>query len=220
MTDTETEIESDAGLYDKKALEREASQGAKAYGELHKHAGDDWNRWEAAIIGLAALRDMAFAATGTRNMRSQNYREAIGALMQRSKYMQYSMMSRTERSACYKLADHIHEVSAWYNALASAEKLAWKHPETLIKHVPPQFLAADPHHNEPKPNKPKKKKALSAEARALAALIMELIHRLAKYEPDALDMLPRVQQLLGEGVPDPDDSLEGAFGEAEDETAD
>jgi hypothetical protein len=221
MTDTELfEIdgETGGGFYDLKELDREALRGAKAYGELRRQAGHDWNRWEATIIGLAALRDMAFAKTGNRNKRSQAYRSAMSDLLQRPKYHVYAEMRNEDRSACYKLMDHIEEISAWHAGLDPAQKLAWTHPLTMIKHVPEALLSVDPKHNQEKPKRAavKKQKALSGEARALAALIMELIQIVIKYEPEtAFKMLPRVQQLLGEGVPDPEDSLEGVFGDEE-----
>ena len=54
--------------------------------------------------------------------------------------------------------------------------------------------------NEPKTGQ--KKPAVTAETERLKALLIEVIRRLAKYEPEALDMLKRVMPA------DPNDSLD------------
>lgn len=207
MIDDDTDdLDTTESPYDVQELDRQAIRGNKAYGELHKHAGDDWTRWEATIIGLAALRDMTFAKLGHRNMRSQAYRDEISALMSKPKYASYSLMRRQERSACYKLMDRIHDISAWYATLPSSDKLAWTHPETMVKHVPDQFLATDPRDNLPPRPKPKnpKKPVVSAESERLRALLIQVIKLLMKYEPATAEEL--MDQVMPPG--DPDDGLE------------
>ena len=62
-------------------------------------------------------------------------------------------------------------------------------------------------HNKPKPGK--KKPLIDAEIERLKAILIQVIKRLAKYEPEALDLLDQVTPS------DPDDAIDDLTGEEE-----
>ncbi len=192
-------------VYDKDEINRDIAAGQKAYRELMNNASLDWTHWYAAILGLRGLRTLAFDKAGTANMRSQAFRDAMSALLTLRKHVVYDQMERGDRSACYKLMDRLEDINDWYVSLSNPEKLRWKHPETVAKHCPKEFLAGGmKKHNQPK-KAAKKKPAVSAETERLKALLIQIIQRLAKYEPDALKLLDQVYPA------DPDDAIDDVF---------
>src|SRR5262245_14513258 len=97
-----------------KAIEHQIAEGAKAFKELQQNAALDWTHWSATILGMRALRTLAFAKAGTTNMRSQAYRDAIQALLTLRRYSIFDQIDRQTRSDCYKLMDRLEDVDAWY----------------------------------------------------------------------------------------------------------
>jgi hypothetical protein len=186
-------------VLDKAAIERDIAAGAKAFQELLRNASLAWTHWSATILGLRGLRALAFAKAGTTNMRSQAYRDAMGALLVLRKYSVYDQIDKQSRSDCYRLMDRLEDVDVWYSKLATDEKLKWKHPTTIAKHVPKEYLSGGMRkHNVPAKVK---KPAVTAETERLKALLIQVIKRLTKYEPDAIDLLDQIQPA------DPEDDI-------------
>jgi hypothetical protein len=182
-------------VLDVKAIEADIATGAKAYQKLLNHVADDWNSWSAVILGLRGLRDLAFAKSGTSDIRSWHYRQALAGLMQLKKYAIYDQIGKQTRSSRYKLMDRLDEIDVWYASLSADEKMRWKHPDAIVKHAPKHLVAgAMKGDNKPPaaPAKDKKKPAVSAESERLRALLIEVIKRLAKYEPEAMALLDQV----------------------------
>jgi hypothetical protein len=195
-----TEDEPEA-VIDMETAEAEIAAGARTLTELINHAGDDWTRWSVTINGLRWLRDMARAKAYTFNIRSQAYRDEMTKLLRLRKYSKYDLLPNTTRSACYKLMDSLDEISTWYAGLEPSVKMKWKHPETIIKHCPAHLLDGGRGHNKPKAAKGKKKPVTSFEIERLKALLLQVIKRLIKYEPDAAELLDQVTPA------DPDDGI-------------
>jgi hypothetical protein len=81
-------------------------------------------------------------------------------------------------------------------------------PDSIVKHCPPQYRRGGAGGNKP-PRKPaKKKRVTTAEAGYLRGLALKLIKRLAKYEPDVIELLDQVQP--PEFGAEPNDSLKGS----------
>jgi hypothetical protein len=192
----------DAPELDRAAIERDISNGARAFQELLKNAALDWAHWSATILGLRGLRSLAFVKAGTSNMQSQAYRDAMRSLLTMRKYSVYDQIDRQTRSDCYRLMDRLEDIDAWYAAkVSTADKLRWRHPGAIAKHCPREYLSTIRKHNQP-PKLSKRKPAVNAETERLKALLIQVIKRLAKYEPDALDLLDQVHPAQ------PDDDLE------------
>jgi hypothetical protein len=185
---------------DRAAIDHDIAEGAKAYQALLKNADLDWNYWFKTILGLRGLRALACARAGTANMQSQSYRDAMSYLLTLRKYSIYDQIQKQTRSDCYRLMNRLEDIDTWYSALPVDDKLRWKHPTTIAKHCPKQFLEGGlRRHN--KPPKTIKKPAVSAETERLKALLVQVIKRLAKYEPAALDLLDQLH------LSDPDDGV-------------
>jgi hypothetical protein len=185
---------------DMNEVEADISAGAKAFTVLLEHTSDDWGHWTIVIRGFRALRNLAFAQAQTSDIKSYAYRQKIGELLGQRKYSPYAAIDKQTRSTCYKLMDQLEEIHTWYISLPPADQLRWKHPDAIAKHCPHQLLAGGRGHN--RPPKRGKKPASSAEVERLKALLIKIICRLAKHEPDAVEL---IQQVHGE---DPNDSLE------------
>lgn len=173
-TDTETEDDAD-NVIDKKSVDAEIANGVKAWTELRKAAGKDWNLWSIYTRGFRALRGLAFANAHVSDIHSDAYRKEIGRLLKLAKYSAYSEpnLAKTTRSAMYKMMDCIEEIDSWYAGLPSDDKLRWKHPETVIKYCPKTLLAGGmKHHNKP-PKPGKKKTGVDAEVARLRGLLTQ-----------------------------------------------
>ena len=204
---------------DREAIDRDIAAGAKAFAELLRNASLDWTHWSATILGLRGLRSLAYARAGSTNMRSQAYRDAISYLLTLRKYAIYDEIDKQTRSDCYKLMNRLEDVDRWYGTLSTADKLRWKHPTTITKHCPRQYLEGGMRrHNQPLPlTTVRRKPAVTVETERLKALVLMLIRRLARYEPDVLALLDTV--ISPADVPsDPLDDLI-APPEADDEVA-
>jgi hypothetical protein len=193
-------------MLDVKQIEADITLGARAYQRLLNHAADDWNSWAAVILGLRGLRDLAFAKVGTSDTKSWHYRQALAGLMQLKKYSIYDQIGKQTRSTCYKLMDHIDELNIWYAGLPADDKMRWKHPDSVAKHAPKHLVGGGAGGNQPKP-KAKKKPAVSAETERLRAILVQVIKRLAKHEPDALALLDQVMPASGADFDDPLDDI-------------
>jgi hypothetical protein len=189
-------------VFDRAKMEAEILTGARAFTKLLTHAADDWTSWAATIVGLRNLRNLAFAQTHTSDIQSYAYRQAIGGLLQLRKYSVYDRIDKPTRSACYKLMDNLEQISVWYAALPPADQLRWKHPQSIMKHAPRNLVEGGKGSNRPK-KKGEKKPLTSAEIERLKALLIQVIKRLIKYEPEARDLLDQVNP-PGE----PNDSLD------------
>lgn len=197
-------------VLDRAAIDRDIAAGAKAFGELLHRASVDWTHWSATILGLRGLRTLAFDRAGTTNMQSQAYRDAMGSLLTLRKHSIYNQLDKPTRSDCYRLMDRLEELDVWYGGLDRTDKLKWKHPTTIAKHCPKEYLSGGMRrHNQPKIGK--KKPMVSFETERLKALLIQVIKRLAKYEPAALDLLDQIHPA------DPDDPLDD-IGRDPDET--
>lgn len=200
MTTIDEDDETDA-VFDKAALEAAIAAGARAFTKLLNHAADDWTSWEATIIGLRGLRDLARANAHTSDIQSHAYRQEMSRMLQLRKYSVFDQMDRPTRSACYKLMDALEEISVWYAALLPADKLRWKHPQSIVKHAPKHLVESGRGHNKPKP-KGQKKRAATAEEERLRALLNWAAQEL-------MDPKPAVAKKLLEQLnpPDPDDGV-------------
>jgi hypothetical protein len=186
-------------VLDMEAINSDIADGAKAFNLLLKYAADDWNSWSTAIRGLRALRNLAFAQAHTSDVQSYAYRQAISGLLAQPKYSVYGRIDKPTRSRCYKLMDNVEEITTWYIALKPEDQLRWRHPDTVAKHCPQSLLAGGMRgHNKP----PKKAKRPPVEVERLKALLVQVIRRLAKHEPEAVELLDQI------APDDPDDSVE------------
>jgi hypothetical protein len=210
MTDT-TDDDDDQIVLDMKAAEADADAGAKAYQSLIDTKTEDFTRWTITIKGLRALCTIAYAEAQTTNKRSQAFRNAMGALLQKRRWAALAHIDRQTRSTCYRLMDRIEDVARWYaTEVSSEDQMRWKHPDAIAKHCPTQYLSSGEGHNKPprKPAKKKKKPATSAETERLKALLLRLIHLvinskdLVKIKREAAKLLDQVMT-----PEDPNDDL-------------
>jgi hypothetical protein len=190
-------------VIDKAALDRDAIAGANAYKKLLQHAGDDWAHWVLVIIGLRALRDLAFAKAHTSNIMSHAYRQEMSALLMLKKYSVYDALDKPTRSCCYKLMDSIDEINVWYATTPGNEKLKWKHPQSIMKHAPRHLVEGGKGGNKPK--RERKKPAVSPEVARLRALLIQVIKELIEFKPEARKYLDLLDPA------DPQDDLDDIF---------
>jgi hypothetical protein len=171
---------------DKKALEREAVAGAKAYNALAKHAGEDWRKWHDTICGLRALVLIAQHDAGTSDMKAQAYRDAMQRLLGLQKYAAYSELPKPTSSNCYQLMWTIEDVSRWYDAQDASFKLRVKHPSSVLKHVPRNLLTVPGHNSKPagKNGKRKNPKPVDPEIERLRKAIVELVKAIEPLSPE------------------------------------
>jgi hypothetical protein len=191
---------------DMESVESEIAAGAKAYGKLLRHAADDWNSWSIVIVGMRGLRNLAFAKSQTSDIASWHYRKALGDMLKLKKYSIYDQIGKQTRSVCYKLMDSVDEINVWYAGLSGEDKLKWKHPESIAKNCPKHLVDRGRGGNLPPKQTVKKlpKPLISAETERLKALLIQVIKRLAKHEPDALELLDQIMPK----EPELDDSVE------------
>jgi len=78
-----------------------------------------------------------------------------------------------------------------YASLPPEDRLWWKHPESIVKHCPQNLLARSAH-NKPEPKAKQPKPIVSAEIERLRALLIQVIKRLIKHEPEAAQLLDQV----------------------------
>jgi hypothetical protein len=174
------------------AINADIAAGAKALTFLLNHASDDFSKWVHAIRGLSGLRDLAFAKAQTRDIKSWHYRQQLGAFLQMRKHAVYDRIDKQTRSSCYKLMDRIDDIRDWYIALPASDQLRWKHPDSVAKHCPRHLLSGGGGHNKPKKKQNPKKPLVSAETERLKKLLIQVIRRLMKYEPEAAELLDEV----------------------------
>jgi hypothetical protein len=194
-------LDTDSAL-DTASIEADITAGARAFKQLLTHATDDWTSWSITIIGFRALRNVAFAKGYTSDIRSYAYRQAMSHLLQLRRYSVYDQIDKPTRSACYKLMDRIDDINMWYAALAPADQLRWKHPQSIMKHAPRHLVEGGRGGNRPKAGK--KKPVTSVEIERLRALLLRVIKRLIKHEPEAAELLDQVNP----DDRDPNDGLE------------
>lgn len=164
-------------LVDKKALGAEAELGNKMLGELIKHVGDDWDRWDGMIRGLRALVLLAQLEADTSDMKAQAYRDAMGRLLSLKKYANYASLTKQLRSDCYKLMGKIDEITLWYHAQPGDFKMRIKHPQGVIRYVPKTLLPTTGKltgHNRPRPSK--KPKPIDPEIERLRKMLIAVIN--------------------------------------------
>jgi hypothetical protein len=209
MTDTTDNIDPTTDhtetTIDKETLEAEIIAGARAYGQLLNHSADDWTRWGAVILGLRGLRDLAFAKAHTTDMASYKYRQEFGYLLKLKKYSIYDQIDKPTRSDCYKLMDSLDEINIWYAGLPAADKLRWKHPQSIRKHAPRHLIAGGMGDNrgKAKADDKRKEKRPSPEVERLRQILFIVLKALMKHEPEL------AQKYLDQIDPeDPNDSLD------------
>jgi hypothetical protein len=193
--------------FDKDEIKHDITTGAKAYRELLQNAKLDWTHWSAVILGLRGLRTLAWAKAGTTRMTSQAYRDAMGSLLAQRQYAIYDQIDKQTRSACYALMDRLEDVNDWYVTLDANTQLQWKHPKTIVKHCPREYIKGGmKRHNQPP--RARKKPQVSFESERLRQLLIKVIGLLSKYEPEtARGLLDKVM------LADPDDSVDDVFTE-------
>jgi hypothetical protein len=99
--------------------------------------------------------------------------------------------------------DRIDDIAIWYVGLSSNDQLRWKHPDTIAKHCPSQYLSGGIGHNRPKA-KGKKKRPETANEERLRNICLNAMAALKREDiTKALALLEGVYQ------PDFDDSLKG-----------
>jgi hypothetical protein len=178
------------------AIEADIARGIKAYTELLDNKTADWKRWSFIICGFRGLRDLAMAKAHTSNILSQAYRDEMSRQLQLRKYSVYDRIggknAKQLRSVFYKLMDHIEDIDLWYAGLDPDDQLRWKSPDAILKHCPKEYLSSGRGHNKPPKQQGKKKPIVNAEVERLKALLIQVIKRLIKYEPDARDLLDQI----------------------------
>ena len=208
-TDDNTEVIYEAeSAFDRAAAEADALKGVRAYSHLLNHSGEDWVVWADVVRGLRGLRDIAFADAHTSDIHSYAYRQQMGFLLKQPRFAMLSEVKKTNRSAAYRMMDHLDEISAWYQALPGADKLDWKTPQTIALHCPPHFLSGGKGHNQPKKTGKKKRGASAEEDRLRQLLVLIINEFVLTSNPQRATELLKV--IYPEG--DPDDSLEDLGG--------
>jgi hypothetical protein len=203
-----THISNQEDALDLEVIETDIREGAKAMEWLIEHKTDNWSHWSIFIKGFRSFRNLVFAKRQTHDIKAHAYRQKLGELIELKKYSAYDI-DKQDRSDCYALMDRIEDIDLWYFKLPAHEQKRWNHPNSIKKHCPKYLLSAGTGHNKPPKIKKAKKPVTNAEIERLKALLIEVIRRLAKYEPDALDLLKQVTPQ------DPNDSLEGILDEAD-----
>jgi hypothetical protein len=197
-----TTEDEDEDVLDKASIRAEIARGARAFNKLLMRRTEDWTAWRTVIIGLRALRNLAFAQARTSDISSYAYRQAMSHLLQRREYAVYDRIDKPTRSACYKLMDNLDEINTWYSTQNPEDQMQWKHPQTIAKHAPLNLVAGGKGGNKPK--NASKKKPVPYEVDRLRALLIKVIKRLMEHEPDAKELLDQVA-----APADPDDDLDG-----------
>lgn len=208
MTENDEKDEGDFAIkLDHEAIDRDIAAGAKMFGELLRKAGDDWTRWSGTILALRGLRALAAEAAGTTNMKSQAHRDAMTALLRLRKHAIFTQMDNPTRSNCYRLMDHLEDIDEWYGELTRNEKMAWKHPTTIVKHCPKELLTGGMkgHNKPPKKKGPKKRKG-NPEAETLRALLIRIIDKYV--QPVDPGEAATLRAMLYPDPNDPDDGLD------------
>jgi hypothetical protein len=180
-----------------KEARADIAAGVKALRELYNHdsACRDWNHWSAAIRGLRGLRSLCWFDAGTTDMKSQNYRDAMGIQLAMKKNAAYAEIPKDTRHFMYLLCDHIEEIDDWYGSLPIDERLRWKHPQSIAKHCPPELLGSDrPGERTKRKAKKKKKRGSSFEEDRLRKLLVYLVEKYVRpVDPkEAADLLEQI----------------------------
>jgi hypothetical protein len=128
--------DAEAVALDHHTIEIDITRGARAYQKLLNHVADDWTSWSAVILGFRGLRSLAFERSGTSDIHSWHYRQALKDLLKLKRYAIYDLIGKQTRSSCYALMDHLVEIDDWYAHQEIENKMRWKHPDTIVKHAP------------------------------------------------------------------------------------
>jgi hypothetical protein len=112
-------------LYSEDELRR-IRDAIEAYQEIKKDLQRHRDHW-LKIVGpvLVMIREKAFEVTGTTNVTSQAYRDAIGEELRRTGLI---VVEKTTRSYLLKIMDNISDVEAWLAERPNADRL--NHPKT------------------------------------------------------------------------------------------
>jgi hypothetical protein len=197
-------------VFDLEALKADAIEGAKAAAYLFEHKTDDWERMVKMIRGLRGLRDLCYHKTGTRKPTDFANRQEMGRLLSQRQYAAYDRVKQY-RSDAYKMMENLEDIDDWYHGRVSYQgypitdddRMEWKSLRTIIKHVPPQLTGHEDRVAKAPPKKtgPKKRTVtaeedqLRAAFEALRALTLQVIKRLAKFDPSALDLLDELEKI-------------------------
>jgi hypothetical protein len=210
--DMRDDDEGAAQAIDEKTAKADIAAGARALKHLIRTAGHNWTSgWSIAVRGWRGLREVAFKRAGTRDPKAQAYRSAIGDLLAQPQNLEYRNIPKETRAAMTRLVGHIDAIDAWYATLSVWDRERWTNPQTIVKHAPPHLLVGQGHNQPKRPRAPPRRKG-NPEAESLRAVLVKVIRRLAKYEPDALELLDDLY------AGDPDDgvgNLGGDDGELE-----
>jgi hypothetical protein len=101
-----------ANALDMASIDAEIVAGARAFNKLLTHATDDWTSWSITIIGLRALRSLAFAEAHTSDVKSYAYRQKIGELLEKKKYSALAQIDKQTRSTAtnFDVVSHLESV--------------------------------------------------------------------------------------------------------------
>jgi hypothetical protein len=205
---------------DEKAARDDIAAGARALKELKRTAGHNWIGWSAAVRGWRGLRELAFLRAGTRDTKTQAYRDAMTHQLGLVKNFEYRDIEKETRSAMTRLIQHIDEIDAWHATLSVWERERWTNPQTIVKHAPKHLLVGQTHNQPKRKAKGPKKKKGNPEAESLRAILIRII---IKYvQPVDPDEAKTLLENLYAGATDPDDGLDdlGVDGLDEAESAD
>ena len=199
------------GMFDLEAIEADAVAGAKAVDYLFNHKTDDWENWVKTIRGLRGLRDLCRHKSGTQQKTAFAYRQEMGRLLSLRKYAAYDRLTKQQREACGKCMDNLDDLDDWYHGRANFQgypitdddRMDWKSVKTIIKHCPPQLIGGEDRVvKAPTPKMGPKKRTVTAEEdqlraafEALRAFTMQVITRLAKLDPSAIDLLADLERI-------------------------
>jgi hypothetical protein len=103
-------------------------QARQAWGRVKT---GNFNDWMTLGEGLALARTEAFRVTGTNDVNSKHYRNALPAILDREGL---GKIDAPLRSEILTLIDNRPAVEAWRATLADNQRMMWNHPHTVLKY--------------------------------------------------------------------------------------
>ena len=208
-----------AAVFDMKALQEDAAEGAKAAAYLFDHRADDWNRHFQIIRGLRGLRDLVRHKTGTRKATDFAFRQEMGRVLSQKQYSAYDRLGGSPKAAkayrghCAKLMDTLEDIDDWYKGevhyqgypVTDENRWDWKTPQTIAKHCPPQLLEGGESKvakqtSKPKPKWDKPKPPVAIEIERLKDLVLKMFKAVTS-APDLETAKQQIMELITELQP-------------------
>lgn len=109
-------------------LEAEREQrAAEAYERISK--GNHWRDWTYVAEGFATGRRRAMHAAGSDNPVGRGYNTAFAKWMDQHPWAR--KIDKATRNHLLWVADHLTQIEAWRDTLATNQREAWNHPTTM-----------------------------------------------------------------------------------------